>query len=64
MGKLEHRQINNQLEARYTLRLPITFLRIGKRQDNSFYFYFERCKMSKQGITARAAVIKNALFLY
>lgn len=62
MGKLEHRQINNWLEARYTL--PITALRIGKRQDNSFYFYFEYCKVSKQGITARAAVIKNALFLY
>lgn len=41
------------------------FLTIGECKITHFIsIYFEHCKMSKQGITAIAAVIKNALFSY
>lgn len=47
------------------LRLPKTWLVVEVCKTTSIIsVYFEHCKMSKQGITAIAAVIKNALFPY
>lgn len=47
------------------LRLPKTFLIIGEQKITCIIsVYFEHRRMSEQGITAIAAVIKNALFPY